>query len=145
MNKLISFICSYSNLMEVEARLVEAFPLKVMDWRPGMAEVRETALLPLTERGADRWIFVWDDSPFSFGPPDPLVTGFMRDRREQIYYVLIGAPEWESEFEKDAADRLGKIYRKADGTPDTDAIAAHAFFMNERTRTGLERLIETLS
>lgn len=145
MNRLISFICSYSNLMTIETRLNEAFSVKVMDWRPGMAEVRETAMLPLTERETDSWIFVWDDSPFSFGPPDPLVTRFLRDRRERIYYVLIGAPEWESEFEKDAADRLGKIYQKADDAPDTDAIAAHAFFMNERTRTGLERLIEMLS
>ncbi len=145
MNRLISFICSYTNLMAIEARFIEEFPVEVMDWRPGMAEVRGRALLPLTEHETDKWIFAWDDSPFSFGPPDPLVKKFLRERRDHIFYVLVGTPEWESEFEKDAVDRLGKIYHRADGTPDTDAIAAHAFFMNYRTKTGLERLIEMLS
>ena len=57
MNRLISFICSYSNLMAIEAQLVDEVLMKVMDWRPGVAEVREMAMLPLTECKTDRWIF----------------------------------------------------------------------------------------
>ncbi len=145
MNRLISFICNDPNLEDIKLAFYGEAPLRVMDWRPGMEAVRARAALPPSDSETDRWIFAWDDSPFSFGPPDPLVTKFLLERRDFIYYILVGSPEWESGFAGHAAHRLGKIYQRADGTPDADAIAAHAYFMNEETGEGLEPLIELLS
>lgn len=145
MIRLISFMCSYSDLAALKRRFCDELPVDVMNWQPGLAMVREMALLPPAEHETDRWIFAWGDSPFSFGRPDPLVNMFLQRRRERIYYICVGDPSWESGFREHAVEKLGKIYQRADGTLDTDAIAAHAYFVNNRTWAGLEPLIEILS